>query len=216
MDLKAAFFSSDHTVSNLVTYDEWRGFRLKPPLFAIMVGLLSGLVMLLKPKNLLFFFMALVFIGMAGYIWSIVQFRSTLASMFLAILLYPLLLSKRNRLHLIIVLCPLVVLAMPLVVQLFINYFVNAEGGGIRVKAFMLAFEHIPQHFLFGAGEDSAYGESYQDLVAPYFYPSDLGLVGTFYKYGLTGTLLYLYMHGKIWFGIMASKFTWCRKAGAF
>ena len=202
MDLKAAFFSSDHTVSNLVTYDEWRGFRLKPPLFAIMVGLLSGIIMLFKPRSLSSFFVALVFIGLAGYIWSIVQFRSTLASMLFAILLYPLLLSRRNRLNLIIVLAPLVVLAMPLIAHFAINYFMNAEGGGIRVKAFMLAFEHIPQHFLFGAGEDSAYGDSYQDLVAPYFYPSDLGLVGTFYKYGLIGTLLYLYMHGKIWFAL--------------
>ena len=41
--------------------------------------------------------------------------------------------------------------------------------------------------------------QSYQSLVAPFFFPSDLGLVGTFYKYGLLGTLLYLFMHGKIW-----------------
>lgn len=202
MDLKAAFFSSDHTVSNLVTYDEWRGFRLKPPLFAIMVGLLSGVIMLFKPRKKGSFFVALVFISLAGYIWSIVQFRSTLASMLLAVLLYPLLLSRRNRLHLVIVLAPLFILVMPLIAQFTINYFMGAEGGNIRAKAFMLAFDHIPQHFFLGAGEDSAYGDSYQDLVSPYFYPSDLGLVGTFYKYGLVGTLLYLFMHGKIWFAL--------------
>ncbi len=51
----------------------------------------------------------------------------------------------------------------------------------------------------FTAGEDSAYGQSYQDIVAPYFYPSDLGLVGTLYKYGVAGILLYLTMHARIW-----------------
>lgn len=205
MDLKAAFFSVDHTVSNLVTYDEWRGFRLKPPLFAIMVGLLSGFMMLLQSRRIMSFFVALTFIGLAGYIWSIVQFRSTLASMLLAVLLYPLLLAKRNRLHLVIVLAPLVILIIPVIAQYAVNYFMATDGGGLRAKAFMLAFEQIPTHFFLGAGEDSAYGDSYQDLVAPYFFPSDLGLVGTFYKYGLMGAILYLYMHGKIWFALWRS-----------
>ncbi len=32
--------------------------------------------------------------------------------------------------------------------------------------------------------------------------PSDLGLVGTCYKYGLAGLCLYLFMHGKIWLAL--------------
>jgi hypothetical protein len=75
MDLRAAFFSSDHTVSNLVTYDAWRGFRLKPPLFAIMVALLGSLALLprraapaikLHPRSPPDH-------RLAAYIWSIVH-----------------------------------------------------------------------------------------------------------------------------------------------
>ena len=66
MDLRAAFFSSDHTVSNLVTYDEWRGFRLKPPLFAIMVVLLGALMLLLQSRVALTVFAALGILGLAG------------------------------------------------------------------------------------------------------------------------------------------------------
>jgi len=199
MDLQAAFFSSDHTVSNLVTFDEWRGFRLKPPLFAIMVALLAAFMLLFQSRGLGSILLALVIAALAIYIWSIVQFRSTLATMILAVLLYPIFLSKTKRLRLIVVIAPLAALLIPVVAVLALDHFLQADGGNVRAKAFTLAFEHIPRHFLFGAGEDSAYGESYQDLVAPYFFPSDLGLVGTFYKYGLLGTLLYLFMHIKIW-----------------
>ena len=199
MDLRAAFFSPDHTVSNLVTYDEWRGFRLKPPLFAIMTGLLGALMLLMQSRRAATLLAAVLVVGLAAYIWSIVMFRSTLATMILSMLLYPLFLAHRNRLHLMVVLIPLAMVLVPVLAQIALTHFLQADGGNIRAKAFMLAFEHIPRHFLLGAGEDSAYGQSYQDIVAFYFFPSDLGLVGTFYKYGLVGTCLYLFMHGKIW-----------------
>lgn len=199
MDLRAAFFSSDHTVSNLVTYDEWRGFRLKPPLFAIMVALLSSLALLRSASSAWVRGGALLTIGLAAWIWSIVLFRSTLATMLLSVLLYPLFLSHRNRVSLIVVLVPLGLIAAPIVASLAVENFLGADGGSIRAKAFAQAFAHMPRHPLFGAGEDSAYGDSYQDIVAPYFFPSDLGLVGVTYKYGIAGVLLYLFMHGRIW-----------------
>jgi hypothetical protein len=198
MDLSAAFFSSDHTVSNLVTYDQWRGFRLKPPLFAIMVGLLGALMMAFQARGFRSFVFAVVVLGLGGYIWSIVQFRATFATILLALLVYPLFLRRVSRLPLLLVLSPLVILSLPVVADQAIQTFLGAEGGGIRARAFMAAFEYLEAHWLFGAGEDSAYGDSYQDIVAPYFFPSDIGLVGTAFKYGIIGLILYLWMHGKI------------------
>ena len=199
MDLQQAFFSSDHTVSNLVTYDAWRGFRLKPPLFAIMVTLLGALALLLQRNNAWTKSGALLCVGLAVFIWSIVMFRSTLASMLLAVLMYPVLISHRNRLKLVVVAAPLAMTATPVILALAIGHFMEADGGSIRAKAFARAAEHIAQHPLLGAGEDSAYGQSYQDIVAKYFFPSDLGLVGVTYKYGIVGVCLYLFMHGRIW-----------------
>lgn len=199
MDLKSLFFSSDHTLSNLVTYDEWRGFRLKPPLFAIMVGLMAALIGLGQARNARAWILSLSVLGVAIYIWSIVMFRSTLATMTLAIFLYPLFLSSRDRIPILVVLAPLVILFIPVGFQLMLDVFLGSDGGAIRSKAFALAFEQIPQHLLFGAGEDNAYGATYQDIVAPYFYPDDIGLVGTIYKYGVIGAMLYLFMHFRIW-----------------
>ena len=199
MDLQAAFFSDDHTVSNLVTFDEWRGFRLKPPLFAIMVGLMAALIGLGQARRSGAFLGALIVLSIAIYIWSIVLFRSTLATMLLSILLYPIFFASRNRVPLIVVLMPLAVLAFPIAFQLMLDVFLGSDGGNIRLQAFQLAFEHIPRHPLLGAGEDSAYGATYQDIVGRYFYPDDIGLVGTVYKYGFIGAALYLLMHFKIW-----------------
>jgi hypothetical protein len=199
MDLRAAFFSSDHTISNLVTYDEWRGFRLKPPLFAMMVAIMAAVALVVQSRRMSITLAALAVVALGAFIWSIVLFRATLATMLLSIALYPLLLCHKQRVQLALVAAPLLLLIAPVALSMVMEHFLAADGGSIRAKAFALALEHIPRHALLGAGEDSAYGQSYQDIVAPYFYPSDLGLVGTCYKYGLVGTALYLGMHGKIW-----------------
>lgn len=199
MDLREAFFSADHTVSNLVTYDEWRGFRLKPPLFALMIALVGGLLMMLQARKFSHVLLALLTISLGSYIWSIVLFRATLATMLMSIALYPLFMRTAGQAKLALVMLPLVLIALPAASGLAIDHFLNADGGEVRAKAFAKALEHIPRHPIFGAGEDSAYGDSYQKIVAPYFYPSDLGMVGTTYKYGFVGLALYLFMHGKIW-----------------
>ena len=202
MDLQAAFFSSDHTVSNLVTYDEWRGFRLKPPLFAIMVGLLGALMMIFQARGFWAVVFAAAVLALAAHIWSIVLFRATLATLLLALLVYPLFLARASQAARLFVLAPLILLSLPALAAHALETFQAAEGGGIRARAFLAAFDYLHHHWLLGAGEDSAYGDSYQDIVAPYFFPSDIGLVGTAFKYGLVGVFLYLWMHGKIWLAL--------------
>lgn len=133
------------------------------------------------------------------------MFRSTLATMILSMLLYPIVFASRNRIPLVVVLSPLIILCLPIGFEVMLDVFLGSDGGALRKKAFGLAFEHIPRHFFFGAGEDNAYGISYQDIVAPYFYVDDIGIVGTLYKYGVIGGFLYLYMHFKIWSKLWAA-----------
>ena len=205
LDLKSLFFSNDHTLSNLVTYDDWRGFRLKPPLFAIMVGLMAAFISVGQSRQFLAWAISLSVMSIAIYIWSIVMFRSTLATMALSMMLYPIIFASKTRIPLIVVLSPLIILLIPTAFELMLDVFLGSDGGSLRKKAFLLAFEQIPGHFFFGAGEDNAYGATYQDIVAPYFYPDDIGLVGTLYKYGAVGAFLYLYMHAKIWTRLWAA-----------
>ncbi|MEM8499764.1 MAG: hypothetical protein AAF542_17200 [Pseudomonadota bacterium] len=195
LDLRATFFSPDHTVSNLVTYDEWRGFRLKPPTFAIMVALMASLLLILRFGFTIQLLMALLMFGLSVYIWSIVQFRSTLATMLLAMFLYPLLLRRPERLQYFWLLSPLIILATPIVFHMVLEQFAGADGGGLRLRSFQTALGGFMERPMLGAGEDNSYGKTYQMLYGKTFYPSDLGMVGTLFKYGAFGLGLYLYVH---------------------
>jgi len=195
MDLREAFFSSDHTISNLVTYDPWRGFRLKPPTFAMMISILSGTLLLAQRRGALSMLFGLVLVGTAGFIWSIVLFRSTLATMILAIGLYVVFLGGLWRLRLLVLAIPFGIIALPTVIVVALGHFAEADGGSLRLGQYQVALANVPSNLLFGAGEDNAYGKSYQDLWGKLFFPSDLGIIGMLFKYGLLGAMLYLYMH---------------------
>jgi hypothetical protein len=198
LDLRETFFSPDHTVSNLVTYDEWRGFRLKPPMFAVMLSFLVGLMLFFQGQSLMQRAFAAALVGLAAYIWTIVQFRSNLATLILAILVYWCFLVRPGRLHLALFLIPLGVIVAPVVAGIALTHFAEADGGALRLGSYKLALANILQNPVLGVGEDNSYGRTYQDLFARTFYPDDLGLIGILFKYGLVGTTLYLYFHGRI------------------
>ena len=195
LDLRAAFFSSDHTISNLVTYDEWRGFRLKPSMVTVMLALLTGVMLVLQRASVGSVLFGFVLVCLAAHIWSIVMFRSTLATMLLGIGIYALFLSKPNRLALLLLTVPVAIIALPMVVQIVGEHFLGADGGSLRLKSYVLAINTIPEYFFLGVGEDNSYGRTYQQLFSRTFYPSDIGIIGVMFKYGLVGLLVYVYVH---------------------
>ena len=195
MDLRAAFFSSNHTVSALVTYDEWRGFRLKPSMVAVMLSILTGMMLIRQFRSLGSVLFAASLIALAVYIWTIVLFRSTLATMLLGLVIYACFLARPGRLHAALLALPIVVIASPFIVSAAGDFFLGADGGSLRMKSFKLALDTLSSHPILGVGEDSVYGVSYQDIFSKTFFPSDIGLIGVAFKYGLVGVGLYLYMH---------------------
>jgi hypothetical protein len=196
MDLEAAFFSNDTYLNSIVTMDDWRGFRLKPPLYAIMVAILMSLMMIFSRISLWHTLAAIVTLGVGAYIWSIVQFRSTLASMALAALIYPFLTAHYNRLPLFMAVLPLGIIVVYLAATLVLSgEGPSAAGDEVRAKAFAAAFESIAQKPLMGAGQASGFTITYQQLMGAKFFPDDIGIVGMTYKYGFVGVALYMYMH---------------------
>lgn len=210
MDLQAAFFSTDHTISNLVTYDEWRGFRLKPSMVAVMLAVLTGFMMILQSQSFGSFLFGAILVGLGAYIWSIVLFRSTLATMILGLIIYQVFLAARNRIPLIYVAVPMFIVAAPIVAQFILQHFSQADGGSIRLHSYQVALSRLPDYLFFGVGEDSAYGVSYGDLFGKKFFPSDVGLVGIAFKFGMVGLALYFFMHTliftRLWRANLATK----------
>ena len=213
LDLKDMFFSADHRIQSLVTYDEWRGFRLKPSLFALMLVMIWALAKLFNKSTPTGLKVAsFSTIALAGYIWSIVMFRSMLATMVISLMIYPLFFHRPKNIQLLIVLTPLLLIIAPMLVAIVYENFNNAEGGNVRMAGFYTALKHLPDIFVVGAGEDSAYGPTYKMLFGAKFYPSDLGLIGLTFKYGVSGLILYLYLHSKII--IELCKAHWDNEAG--
>jgi len=196
MDLEAAFFSDDVYLNTMVTMDNWRGFRLKPPLFAIMVAILMSIMMMFSRLSRWHTLGAMITFSVGVYIWSIVLFRATLATMILACILYQFLLSHYNRLPLVIASIPVGIVVIYVVVELLLGGDgVSADGAAVRTKSFAAAIKSIAQQPLWGAGQESAFSISYGQLMGPKFSPDDIGLVGITYQYGLIGLALYLYVH---------------------
>ena len=196
MDLEAAFFSDDLYLNTMVTMDDWRGFRLKPPLFAIMVAILMSAMMMFSRISRWHTLGAIITFSIGAYIWSIVQFRSTLASLVLACMLYPFLTAHYNRLPLLVSSIPVGIVVIYVIVEILMGgEGISAAGDDVRAKAFAAAIKSIAQQPLWGAGQESAFTISYQQLMGRKFFPDDIGLVGITYQYGFIGLALYLYMH---------------------
>ena len=199
MDLEAAFFSPEPTVSSLVTLDSWRGFRLKPPLYGIMVGILMSIMMIFSGYSKRHTFAAIIVFTTGAYIWSIVQFRSTLATMLLSSLAYYFITAHYNRLPLLWSAIASGLVVVPILVILLNSggkdEVEQGEVDAVRAEAFAAAFESRKERPLWGVGKASAYSITYQDLEFPKFFPDDIGLVGMTYIYGGVGISIYLYFH---------------------
>lgn len=191
IDLPSAYFSSGYT-SYLVVYDEWRGYRLKPPMIALVILSFYVLLRLFQSDKLIkkwtMFFLILVI----AYVWFLIKARSQMATMALALFLYPIIFSKPNRTKFFILIIPIALLMIVLLGGAVVQKFLTAEGAEVRSKSYMLAFESIQKYPFFGHGNSSAYSKTYQDLFGKKFYPSDIGLTGITFKFGFIGLLLYL------------------------
>ncbi len=194
IDLESAYFSTGY-MSYLVTYDEWRGYRLKPPTFALLILTCYGLMRLFQPGRTLDKMGWLAVLGLVGYIWSLIMARSQMATLVLAMLLYPVFFSRPNRMNLFVLVAPLGVMLLIALSGVLVDNFMHAEGAEVRAKSYATAFDTIKALPLFGYGQSSGYSKTYQDIFGPKFFPSDLGLVGITFKYGLIGLGLYLFFN---------------------
>jgi hypothetical protein len=207
IDLPSAYFSTGYT-SYLVTYDEWRGYRLKPPLIALVImTLYTGFRLVQKDKDLLKTIGLIILAALIIYIWFLVKARSQMATIVLAVLLYPLFFSRPLRFNFFILAAPVVVLFIAMLGGLIVDKFFNAEGAEVRAASYATAFENIAKRPFFGHGQSSAYSLTYQDIFGKKFYPTDLGIVGTVFKYGLVGGFIYLFFNFFIFYRLI--KFNW-------
>ena len=96
MDLRAAYYSPDYTVNSLITFDPWRGYRLKAPLAAIFMLSILAPAMLIRAETAAKRIGWAVMIGILIYIWMLLQARSAGATLVLGTLLYHFCFARKS------------------------------------------------------------------------------------------------------------------------
>lgn len=198
LDLRATYFSADHTVASLVTHDDWRGYRLKPSSLALFTLSILAPFMMVRSKqsaNKLLWFLVILLLS---YIWFLVKARSMAATLILSSLMYPFFFAKKQRLGLFFFSLPFIIGAIAAILMVVIETVANtARGGGdaVRATSYKLALESLSDNPLFGFGQQSFYTLTEQDLIWVYFSSDDIGIIGIAFKYGLIGVSVYLFFN---------------------
>lgn len=136
--------------------------------------------------------------------------RGLLASVGGALILYAVFLARPGRAGLSFILLPIYGLIAGAMLPLFRDAFVARFGGEstyqTRVYASDVAWRSIREYPLFGVGSDSPQSLSFQDMYG-HFYPSDIGLLGVTFQFGLAGLVLYVLL--AVWLCVGLLQLIW-------
>jgi hypothetical protein len=121
--------------------------------------------------------------------------RALLVSAGVALILYIVFLSRPGRAKVSLITLPLYLSSLVFVVPYLRNAFIEVFGMDqsyrARIAEARIAWRFFQEYPLIGFGQDSIQSISYQDLFGQ-FYPSDLGLLGVAFQFGLLGLILYI------------------------
>lgn len=199
IDMQTAFFSKSHNINTLITFDEWRGFRLKAPLYVTLILMLYSAMRVFQRNPFRIKAEFFLVFSLCGYVLFINMSRAAMGSIILALMMYPFFFSRPNRTHLLIMGIPLGLLAFSLaaavLMQAVISHFTNDWSFVVRMKSYTIAWKSFTGHMIFGFGQASYYSTTYQEIFGLKFYPSDLGIIGVAFKYGLVGVVMYIFFN---------------------
>ena len=188
--------SGDPALRQLVLVDDWRGVRVRGPMFAMAFLFVYHIHGLARSPGLLSTSFAVLGLLALALLFLLNVPRAVIASILLAALVYALLLSSRQRMRIGLLLAPLAivlgVLSLSLVWDGLGRLYDTDLSFSIRVRTVSVALEAIAKSPWFGFGQASNYSVSYRQLFGPHFYPSDIGFLGVWFRYGLFGVVLYL------------------------
>ncbi len=190
LDLEALLKQGGY-LSIQITYDEWRGYRLRAPATALYILTVYCVVNLFQRVRWVKKFILLWVFFLLCYVWSLRMARAQIAAMIVSVLLYPLFFSRPNRINLILFVSPVILFLMTMLTEIFLDIFMEADK--IRANSYRIAIDVIEQNPLFGFGQQSREGVSYTSIFGKEFYPSDIGLIGIFFRFGMLGGTAYLF-----------------------
>lgn len=216
INLEAWFFSSDHNEAAMVTWDEWRGYRLKAPMTAVILSSIVAPILLCKQKRWFSKIFWFSFILILIYIWIIVSARTAAASLLLGAICYHFFLAQKERIGLLFLVLPLGTFAIyfGILEMIYVLSTLDPETEGVRYKAGEIALKSLMNTPIFGFGQGSFYTLTEQDIFWKKFHSSDIGLLGIAFKYGLVGFLIYIFFNFFILFRLVFVNIKYKNKYG--
>jgi hypothetical protein len=192
LDLAAMGRGSNLYISQQVTWDAWRGYRLKSPTTGIFIGTSYCLIMITQKMEYIRKGGVIILFSMLLFCWYILLQRTQIATIIVSFLVFSIMFSRPSRINLLIFSLPVVVLTILLFSGKFVNIFF--EEDVTRKMTAIICLQSISENPLLGYGTASWKGISYTDIFGKQFYPSDIGLLGVGFKHGIIGVGIYLYI----------------------
>ncbi len=194
MDLRAAYFSPDHSIAGLVTFDPWRGYRLKTPSFAFYLLTVLAPMFIFTRKGITEKVKWILMTAFIIYIWILVSQRSMAASLIAATIAYHFFFAKKVRLGLFFMILPAAIIGITVGVESAIDHLSkqDPETDGVRYKSGMIAWESFLTTPMLGFGQQSNSTLTEQQIFWYKFFSADLGLIGILFKYGAVGAMVYV------------------------
>lgn len=211
VDAQSWLNSGDPYKESMVVYDGTRGYRLKGPLFVVLF-----LALYFGAKTFRTASAARSGLYFAAATFNVILLavnlpRSLLFSAIVTLVLYGIFLKRANRISLLAILGPALVIFAASVFgpmrSAFGSAFRHDWSYMARVETMKKAWYYFQEFPLFGFGQDSNQTVSFQDLFGHQFFPQDVGLLGVAFKFGLVGSSLYLLFTA--WLFVSLLKMLW-------
>lgn len=186
INLEEAYRSPIAAVKGMITYDEWRGYRLKGPNLAHTFCTLVSPVLIVREKQTIYrLFWILVFIASA-WAWYLIQARALFAALILGLILYHVWFARRNRLPLFYFGAPVLAVLMTAAMYNFITTI--HEHDTARYNSIKDATEFLSENPLLGFGKDNEKLRE-REIMNSKFYSSDIGIVGVAFRSGIPAAI---------------------------
>lgn len=188
--------SADPEKRRLVTLDAWRGVRLKSPVFIFVLLLAYNLRRMFLKEHIQALPMVLFVLVIVGSIFLLNVPRMHLAALLASCLGYFLFFAGRYRLRATLFITPFVIGGLVsisgLVLDLLVEFFSGDASLVARYHSIQIAIRVFLENPLLGQGQASYHSVSFQQLYGIGFFPSDIGIIGTLFRFGIVGVVLYL------------------------
>lgn len=211
IDAEAWLRYGDSYQQSLVSYDELRGYRLRGPSFLVLFAALYFFRRALQSRRAFSFGFRLVMAALSIALLAINLPRSALFAVAVALIIYGVFLARARQVNLSLIVLPilvsLMVFAAPYLIDSFVTNFGQDLSYSTRIESAQAAWRFFVEYPVFGLGQDSVQSVSFQDLIGERFYPSDVGLLGVAFQFGLIGLFLYLFF--SLWTFLNLLKLMW-------